>query len=39
MAYASSDYIVAIDIDTISSINMKDGMCHMKVDWFTIYTI
>ena len=26
-------------IDTISNINLKDGMCHMKVDWFITYTI
>ena len=30
---------IITSIDTISNINLKDGMCHMKVDWFITYTI
>ena len=25
---------IIINIDTISNINLKAGMCHMEVDWF-----
>ena len=30
---------IIINIDTISNINLKAGMCHMEVDWFITYRI
>ena len=30
---------IIINIDAISNINLKAGMCHMEVDWFITYII
>ena len=30
---------IIINIDTISNINLKAGMCHMEFDWFITYRI